>query len=543
MANAESTGQPPDGGWGWMVVLAGFIVYGCTGGMFRSLGVFFLTFSQEFHASAAETAWITSILMSVTFSLAPVGTALASTIGFRPTIMLGGVLSAAGYITSRFATRIIHLYLGIGCLSGLGHALTLSPATAIVGQYFTKRRAMANSLTAVGASVASMAFPPLFQYLMDEFGWKDALPIIGGMMLSMVVAGALIRPLEAYRDRKVENCPGDSRMNDSDTVLEPGTAKKCSAAATNFLKTFWAQMDFKVILIPSVALFLASCFMMNFCLFLPSLYIVPRAKQLQIEDYAAASLLSVSSIADMVSRLAVGAIPDNSRFSRFDQYGLSLCLLGITNLLSPLAKTYPALVAYAIAHGVFYGGFLPTLLTCVAELVGPKRLPSAVGVMMSIQGIASLAGPPFAGWLFDETQSYDATFLLAGAGFLLAGLLPFLLRLRKKRPADTTEESTDSPQTGSLGNDDVTRAEENQNGDRPGSTTSLTVSGSAYGWARVPRPSFITRRSQPEFTPYLNPGLACCREAKFNLGSPEEKQWAGISGLFPVPEPWSDVLP
>ncbi|KAI8499207.1 hypothetical protein Bbelb_229710 [Branchiostoma belcheri] len=301
--------------------------------------------------------------------------------------MLGGVLSAAGYIVSRFATRMFHLYLGIGCLTGLGYALSLSPAVAIVGQYFTRRRAMATSLLMLGSSVASMAFPPLFQYLMDEYGWKGALLIIGGIMLNIVVAGALIRPLEAYRHRK------------------------------------------------------------EFVINVPGLYIIPRAKQLQIEDYAAASLLTVSSIADMVSRLAVGAIPDNSRFSRFDQYGLSLCLLGVSNLLFPLAKTYPALVAYAIANGAFYGAFLPMTATCVADLVGPERLPSALGILASIQGFASLAGPPFAGWLFDETQSYDATFLQAGAGFLLAGLLPFLLRLRKKRPADTTEEPADSPQT------------------------------------------------------------------------------------------------
>ncbi|XP_078586113.1 monocarboxylate transporter 13-like [Branchiostoma floridae x Branchiostoma japonicum] len=449
MANPESPPQtqPPDGGWGWMVVVGGFIVTGCTAGIFRSLGVFFLTFSQQFDGSSAETAWITSILMSVMFFLSPVGTALASTIGFRPTIMLGGVLSAAGYIISGFATRMFHLYLGIGCLTGLGYALTLSPVMAIVGQYFTKRRALANSLTMLGSSVTSMAFPPLFQYLMDEFGLKGALLIIGGIMLHMVVAGALIRPLEAYKDRTGPKKPRNSRMNDSDTVLETGTANKCSAAATKFLKTFWAQMDFKVILIPAVALFLTSLFLVSLGVIVPALYIVPRAKQLQIEDYAAASLLSVISIADMVSRLAVGAIPDNSRFSRFDQYGLSLCLLGISNLLFPLAKSYPALVAYAIAHGAFYGAFIPTSLTCVAELVGPKRLPSAIGILMSIQGFASLAGPPFAGWLYDETKSYDATFLQAGAGFLLAGLLPFLLRLRKKQPADTTEEETETPHT------------------------------------------------------------------------------------------------
>ncbi|KAI8499205.1 hypothetical protein Bbelb_229690 [Branchiostoma belcheri] len=66
MANPESRPQPPDGGWGWMVVLGGFIVGGCTIGTYRSLGVFFLTFSQQFHASSAETAWITSILIFVT---------------------------------------------------------------------------------------------------------------------------------------------------------------------------------------------------------------------------------------------------------------------------------------------------------------------------------------------------------------------------------------------------------------------------------------------------------------------------------------------
>ncbi|XP_078588070.1 monocarboxylate transporter 2-like [Branchiostoma floridae x Branchiostoma japonicum] len=445
-SSLESLHAPPDGGWGWMVVVGGFIVNGCAAGTFRSLGVLFLAFRQQFDASSAETAWVTSIMMCVMYLLAPFATALASTAGFRPVIMLGGVLSAAGYVISAFASRVYHLYLAIGCLTGLGCALTVSPMMTIVGQYFSKRRPVANSLALLGASITSMTLPLLFQYLLDEFGLKGALLILGGVMLQVIVAGALVRPLELHRTEKKA---GLERYKKSATdTLESGTDLETkSVSVVMFLRKLWADMDFKLVKIRAVAFYLTSLFLVAFSLIVPSMYIVPRATHLQIEDYKAASLLTVCSVADVVGRLSVGAIPDTPYFTRLDQFGLSLCLLGLTNLLCPLAMKYPGLIAYAIAHGLFYGAFIPTSFTCLAELVGPKRLPGAVGLYMLVQGFASLAGPPFAGWLYDRTGSSDAPFLQAGVCFLLAGLIPFILRFTrrtKEEDANKLEDDIDS---------------------------------------------------------------------------------------------------
>ncbi|CAH1257350.1 SLC16A12 [Branchiostoma lanceolatum] len=268
--------DPPDGGWGWMVVVGGFIVNGCAAGTFRSLGVLFLAFRQQFGASSAETAWVTSIMMCVMFLLAPFATALASTIGSRPIIMLGGVLSAAGCIIGAFASRVYHLYLALGCLTGLGCALTVSPMMAILGQYFSRRRAVANSLALLGASITSMTLPLLFQYLLDEYGLKGALLILGGVMLQVIVAGALIRPLELHRN-ETEASSEKFQINTDDAIMETR-----SAAVVRFFRKLWADMDFKLVKIRSVALYLTSLFLLAFSLIVPSMYIVPRARYLQL---------------------------------------------------------------------------------------------------------------------------------------------------------------------------------------------------------------------------------------------------------------------
>lgn len=62
-AEGQSDGgeDSPDGGWGWVLVVAMFVSMSLVFGLMRSLGIFFMEFVQYFEESAQAISWISSI--------------------------------------------------------------------------------------------------------------------------------------------------------------------------------------------------------------------------------------------------------------------------------------------------------------------------------------------------------------------------------------------------------------------------------------------------------------------------------------------------
>lgn len=64
----ERTGEPilvykaPDGGWGWMIVLAAMIVSMIVDGISFSFGVYLVEFVDYFGESTQKTAWVGSLI-------------------------------------------------------------------------------------------------------------------------------------------------------------------------------------------------------------------------------------------------------------------------------------------------------------------------------------------------------------------------------------------------------------------------------------------------------------------------------------------------
>ncbi|XP_014673972.1 PREDICTED: uncharacterized protein LOC106814187 [Priapulus caudatus] len=189
--------KPPDGGWGWMVVLAAFFIHVIADGITYSFGVYLIEFIDYFDSSRSATSLIASILVGVTLGSGPLAGALVNKFGCRAVTILGSVIASFGCIISIFAPSLGFLYISFGTITGLGFGLTYLPSIVSVTFYFEKRRALATGIAVCGSGIGTFIFAPFTQYLITEYTWKGALLVHAGLILNCIVCGALMRPLEA----------------------------------------------------------------------------------------------------------------------------------------------------------------------------------------------------------------------------------------------------------------------------------------------------------------------------------------------------------
>ena len=55
--------HPPNGGWGWVVMVASFFILGNAFGISKSLGIYFLDIKYEFDVTNSATSWISSLFL------------------------------------------------------------------------------------------------------------------------------------------------------------------------------------------------------------------------------------------------------------------------------------------------------------------------------------------------------------------------------------------------------------------------------------------------------------------------------------------------
>ncbi|KAM3606555.1 uncharacterized protein V6R79_018617 [Siganus canaliculatus] len=194
---------PPEGGWGWMIVAGCFLATICIRAVTRCVSMFFVEFQLHFEKDYSSTAWIHSIIDSTTMLCAPLGGFLGNHLSCRATVFLGGLLSSAGLVLSSFASSLEHLYVSLGLVSGLGFALSYTPAIAMVGTYFNERKALAYGIALSGSGIGTFVLAPAVQLLIESYSWRGALLVLGGFVSNLCVCGALMRPLEPKGGKRI----------------------------------------------------------------------------------------------------------------------------------------------------------------------------------------------------------------------------------------------------------------------------------------------------------------------------------------------------
>ncbi|XP_015114144.1 monocarboxylate transporter 12 [Diachasma alloeum] len=210
---------PPDGGWGWAVVFASFMIHIVTDGVTYSFGVFHVELRNYFQAGDGATAWIASILVGITLCSGPISSIFVNKYGCRLVTIVGAILASICLLISYFAQNIIILYFTIGLGTGLGFGLVYLPAIVSVTCYFEKLRSLATGIAVCGSGLGTLVFAPFIEYLIGEFGWRGAMLIASALVLNCIIFGIMFRPLEPVR--KIMDIP----MMELTKPEEPATLK------------------------------------------------------------------------------------------------------------------------------------------------------------------------------------------------------------------------------------------------------------------------------------------------------------------------------
>lgn len=112
-----------DGGWGWAVVLAGFLSQTLIGSVYFGYGVLLPEWMREFQSSSALASSIGGTASGMISATGPLASMVIHKWGCRTTHITGGIMIAAAFVTCTFANSMIQIFVLYSIIAGKMHRL------------------------------------------------------------------------------------------------------------------------------------------------------------------------------------------------------------------------------------------------------------------------------------------------------------------------------------------------------------------------------------------------------------------------------------
>ena len=312
--------------------------------------------------------------------------------GIAWVLALGGVGTLAGFLLAAAAPGLAIFVLAHCLLLGfLGMGSSFAPLIADTGLWWQRRRGVAVAVVASGNFLAGTIWPPVAQWGVDHFGWRETYLFMGvvcSLGMALLSLNMRMRP----------------------PLLQVAPPSSTSAAgATAGVKDTTPTRPFGLSLMHAQLLLcvagVACCVAMS----MPQVHIVAYCSDLGYGAARGAEMLSLMLACGIVSRLVFGYISD--RVGGVRTLLLGSALQGIALLMFlPFDGLVPLYVVSAM-FGLFQGGIVPSYAIIVREHFPPAQAGARVGAVI----MATLVGMALGGWMsgkvFDLTGSYHAAFL------------------------------------------------------------------------------------------------------------------------------------
>ena len=311
--------------------------------------------------------------------------------GTKITLAIGTVLVFIALLSASFADRIWQLFLSQGVCFGIGMGFLYIPATAVLPQWFSKRRSLAVGVASSGAGLGGVAYNLIAGIAARKLGlnWTYRLLAFCSLAVNGVCA-ALVR--------------------DRNKMVKP---------KQNYLD--WREFGHIEVVLVIVWGFLSELG------YIVLLYSLPHyATTIGLTQSQGSVVGAVLNVGLGVCRPLIGFLSD--RYGRCNMACIMTASCGIFCLaLWVPAQSYGLLLVFALLAGLGCGTFWGTVAAVTAEVVGLQRLPTAFGVIcISLVAPTTFAEPIGLGLV--AAAGYRSSQIFVGFMFILAASSVWFLR-------------------------------------------------------------------------------------------------------------------
>ena len=398
--------------YGWVMVLVTFLTALVTAGAVGGTGVFIVPLQQEFGWSTAEISSAFSIRLILFGLMAPFAAALMNRYGLRNFALSALLIIITASVASLAMTKVWHLILLWGVVTGIGTGMTaLVLGATVAARWFNARRGLVIGLMTASNATGQLVFLPMLASVTDRFGWRIALSVTIALLL---IGATAVLMLMRDRPSDVDLRPFGDHGTEPLPTAAPVKAP-IMAAAFGALKDAVRSKAFWILF---ATFFICGASTNG----LVQVHLIPLCGDFGIPQVQAAGLLAAMGLFDIVGTIASGWLSDrfDNRWLLFWYYGLR----GLSLLALPFSDfSFYGLSLFAMFYGLDWFATVPPTVKLAAQRFGAERVGLVFGWIFTGHQLGAGVAAFGAGLSRTVLATYLPAFFFAGALCIVASAI------------------------------------------------------------------------------------------------------------------------
>ena len=385
--------------YGWWIVLSCFLISLYVGSVtFYSFTAFFEPIVDEFGWSYAQISLASSLRGLEMGILAPLIGFLVDRYGSRKLIFSGVMMTGFGLIVLSTTQSIYMFYTSFLIIAfGAGGCTSVTTMTAVTN-WFSKKSGKALGVMSAGFGTSGL-FIPLIVFLIDSYGWRSALIMLGfGMWLLGIPVSFVIRNKPEQYGYLPDGEEQDSFIADSEDQSEE--------IELSFSEAFKRRSFLYLNLSECIRFLLLSSVI---------IHIMPYLSSMGISRFTGGLVAAGIPLFSIIGRFGFGWLSDiyDKRYVMAVAHGF----MGLGMLTLNYAQDIWSIALFLLFFSPGYGGLAVMRGSILREYFGRNFFGKMIGIMMGISSIGGIIGPTLTGWIYDTLGNYNFIWL-GSAGFI-----------------------------------------------------------------------------------------------------------------------------